>query len=286
MSRYCESVNASDEILRYLSSLKDRPAHLVFCEMIDEKSKTWNLNRHQHRFLELIYILEGKMSVDVKDSKFNQRMYSIIAYPPNVLHLEHVNMQMRQKIICLGILFDSQENMDILQEAFELEDSNANCRWLFESIVQEYERNDEFSQAVIQHYISALLNIMSRHCKLGKDNVSNSVLARCFLYIQDNIRESITLEDLTKISYISESQLIRIFRKHTGMTPMAYVRKHRIELAQNCLSNTNDSIASIGFLCGFVDEKYFSRVFKSETGMSPREYRKLNAGNVTDTGGK
>ncbi len=67
----------------------------------------------------------------------------------------------------------------------------------------------------------------------------------------------------------------RLFKKHAGVPPMAYLLTLRLERAAEMLwRNPERSITEIAFHCGFSDLAYFSRVFRRKYGFPPRDYRK------------
>ncbi|MFI3257477.1 MAG: helix-turn-helix transcriptional regulator, partial [Spirochaetales bacterium] len=65
-----------------------------------------------------------------------------------------------------------------------------------------------------------------------------------------------------------------LFKKETGITYGAYIKKIRMEEAKRCLEQTNMKIFEIAFRVGYSDFGYFSKVFKSYTGFSPKDYVK------------
>lgn len=93
-------------------------------------------------------------------------------------------------------------------------------------------------------------------------------------YISDNITKNITLKELSKLVYLSESQVIRIFKRDLGKTPYEYIIDLKLNRAKNLLINTNLMIKQIAFELGFSDEHYFSYLFKEKTGKTPSQFRK------------
>lgn len=87
------------------------------------------------------------------------------------------------------------------------------------------------------------------------------------------INRNLSLEEICKNFYISESQLRRNIYKRTGLSPNEYITTLRINKAKNELSNTDKSIKIISSECGFTSQYYFSRVFSKTVGISPSRYR-------------
>ena len=55
-------------------------------------------------------------------------------------------------------------------------------------------------------------------------------------YIHNHYKENMELEDLSKVTYSTESHLARLFKKHMGITILSYIHQLRIEEACRLLS--------------------------------------------------
>ena len=93
-------------------------------------------------------------------------------------------------------------------------------------------------------------------------------------YIDSRTMENITLKKLCDMVYLSESQVIRIFKKHLGKTPYEYMLDLKVENAKALLIGTKLMVKEIAYNLGFCDEHYFSYIFKKKTGKTPTQYRK------------
>lgn len=67
--------------------------------------------------------------------------------------------------------------------------------------------------------------------------------------------------------------LRRVFKRETGLAPLGYLLRLRVEHAQSLLIHSTLSVTDIAHMSGFDDPYYFSRLFKKHTGVSPSEYR-------------
>lgn len=93
-------------------------------------------------------------------------------------------------------------------------------------------------------------------------------------YIGAAIFEDITLDKIADHYHLNPSYLIRRFRRSTGITPMRYLSKCRIEAARSMLTFPKRSVKSVAASLRYADAAYFSSCFKEETGYSPTEYTK------------
>jgi AraC family L-rhamnose operon transcriptional activator RhaR len=82
-----------------------------------------------------------------------------------------------------------------------------------------------------------------------------------------------TLTELAQALHLAPGYLVRLFKSATGTPPMAYLSRHRVELAAERLLHTDLPIARIGESVGWPDQNYFARRFKSHFGLSASTYR-------------
>lgn len=82
------------------------------------------------------------------------------------------------------------------------------------------------------------------------------------------------VEEMIRQSRLAERTFKRRFAEATGMTPIAYVQRLRIEEAKRRLERTDDAIDEISWRVGYEDPAFFRRLFKRTTGLAPGAYRK------------
>ncbi len=85
---------------------------------------------------------------------------------------------------------------------------------------------------------------------------------------------SLTTEQIADSVNLSLRQLHRRLKSTIDLTPAGYVRLIRLENAANLLKNdTDQNVAEIARLVGFMDPNYFSKAFKAAYNLSPNQYR-------------
>lgn len=81
-----------------------------------------------------------------------------------------------------------------------------------------------------------------------------------------------SLLELAREFGLSRYQLIRLFRRDTGLTPRAWLLDQRIQQARNRLRRGAD-LATVAQDLGFADQGHFQRVFKAHVATTPGRYR-------------
>jgi AraC-like DNA-binding protein len=84
---------------------------------------------------------------------------------------------------------------------------------------------------------------------------------------------SLSVPDLARKAGLSGTRFRAIFKRFTGLSPVSYIHRRRIEQACILLRQTDQSIKQIGVDCGFADEPFFYRVFHRLTDTTPKNYR-------------
>jgi transcriptional regulator GlxA family with amidase domain len=82
------------------------------------------------------------------------------------------------------------------------------------------------------------------------------------------------VEEMIKRSRLAERTFKRRFVSATGLTPIAYVQRLRIEDAKRRLERTDAPVDEISWRVGYEDPAFFRRLFKRTTGLAPGAYRK------------
>jgi AraC-like DNA-binding protein len=92
-------------------------------------------------------------------------------------------------------------------------------------------------------------------------------------FINENYMNDIRLAEMADIAGMSPSAFSRFFKLRTGRNLTDYIIDLRLGFASRRLVDSTDSIAEIGYSCGFNNLSNFNRIFKKKKGCSPSEFR-------------
>lgn len=103
-------------------------------------------------------------------------------------------------------------------------------------------------------------------------------------YIEENIGNSLSIEELSLVAGFSKFHFSRIFQAMLNEPPARYVNRIRMERALFLLAHRTDkNMTDIAYELGFTDSAIFSRGFKNYYGISPSEYRQEYSKNCKDS---
>lgn len=99
-------------------------------------------------------------------------------------------------------------------------------------------------------------------------------------YIYSNYAARITLSDIASSALVSERECSRCFNEILNVSPIHFLKRHRVAAAISLMEKGDDSIETIGYQCGFNSPSYFIKTFKEFTSCTPGEYmRRLKTEN-------
>ena len=99
----------------------------------------------------------------------------------------------------------------------------------------------------------------------------NQQVDEILAYINQHIKDSITVEHLAEQFYISTSYICRIFKAATGTTINKYINARRITIAKSLLT-MGLGVSEVCENCGFNDYSNFLKAFTKAVGISPKKY--------------
>ncbi|MFQ3231421.1 GlxA family transcriptional regulator [Reinekea sp.] len=94
-------------------------------------------------------------------------------------------------------------------------------------------------------------------------------------WMRTHLAEPISIKQLTDVVGQSERQFRRRFTTATGLSPLQYLTKIRMEYAQDLLRETNLPMADVAEASGYTNNAYFSKAFRDHASVSPSDYRRI-----------
>jgi transcriptional regulator GlxA family with amidase domain len=108
----------------------------------------------------------------------------------------------------------------------------------------------------------------------GKADHGDAEIATAQQWLSRHFSVGHPVDEMIKRSKLAERTFKRRFAAATGLAPLEYVQRLRIEDAKRRLERTDAPVDDVSWRVGYEDAAFFRRLFKRTTGMSPGAYRK------------
>jgi len=109
--------------------------------------------------------------------------------------------------------------------------------------------------------------------RLRSQMVTNGPLTPLLAWLEENVQQHITVEDLADRAAMSPRNFARVFLRETGMTPLKYLDQVRIERAKHLLEETSHPMETVARESGLSSAEQLRRTFQRCLGITPRAYR-------------
>ena len=156
---------------------------------------------------------------------------------------------------------------------------------LFEGLITltKPEKNKEYGNnlSIILQFANILLKINKYYREkhelhfMNLDEKSQKTIYSVINYLHTHYFEEITLDSLAGDFEIDKYKLSKTFKSVTGLSPIKYLIRCRLENAKQLL-RTETSIDSVCFEVGFKSLSHFSKSFKTQYEISPKSYQMKN----------
>lgn len=144
-----------------------------------------------------------------------------------------------------------------------------------EKILRDKEGAYEFEVFISVHRICKQLYLAYSSGQARTSIDSNALVQQKMAeYIYANFADSLSLDRIAEAGGVSRSQCTKLFRTYTGLPPIAFLNRHRLEVSCDYLRSSDDNVAVIAGNCGFSDQSYFNRMFLREYHCTPLEWRR------------
>lgn len=258
-----------------------------------EYSKDYSFIGETHDFWEFVYVDKGEIIATADNEDYPLSHGQIIFHKPNEWHTLRANGSIAPNIVIVSfgcksdamsffenkIMAVGQTQKSLISKII-VEFSNSFSTPLSDTYACDLIRQDNQiigSEQLLKLHLTELLisfirdNDISQH-SLSKSNSINSTLEYILSYMNSQIGQKLTLDDLCTHSGMSKASISALFSNQLGRGPIEHFIYLKTELAKKYLREDNYNITQIAYMLGYSTVHYFSRQFKKFTGMSPSQY--------------
>ena len=265
---------------------QDFPVEYYF---VTEGAANYVMPLHWHEELEIVHVICGELILFINNEQRHMHSGDIAFISSGMLHrADPTNATYECLVFSLSFLkkYSFGRLSELLTPLIsgdaiislgerETEEVRTVTKRLFASAMSQ----GEFIELRISADISELIYLLYRDGRINTDSGSNShkhgtrMMIKLIDWIEEHYSERITLDELAAICGLSPKYLCTFFKRMTGLTPMDYINRLRIEKACLSIGNGHTSITDAAFDSGFNELSYFSKLFKKHVGCTPREYK-------------
>lgn len=237
---------------------------------------------HFHQEIEIVYILEGKIILNLEENKYTMNKNSLVLINSNKKHSLKVidNVLICKIYINYRIISNILNNkfIDFWCNSIIYQDKNYDkLRSIINKIIKENTINNGEISFYQKSLVYWLLEYLEKEFLIQSNNKwsngEDERIDKVIEYINENYFRSITLNEISSQIYMSDTSFSRYFKKTTGVNFVEYVNRIRIYYAVEKLLYSNKSITTIAQECGFSSASSFNKVFKEIYNMAPTYYR-------------
>lgn len=105
-------------------------------------------------------------------------------------------------------------------------------------------------------------------------HAADPLMARCQAWIAEHYEVASPVARMAEIAGIPERTFKRRFKLATGMSPLEYVHKLRLEEAKQLLESTDEPVEAVAEAVGYEDASFFGRLFRRHVALTPAQYRR------------
>ena len=259
----------------------------------DVSSSASTVQLHSHAFYELI-CCQSTCGVEylVGSERYRLQKGDIVIVAPGVSHRPILPENMEQPYR-RDVLWISEEFANLIPTLSpELTQGyihpttlvrTAGTKWddlaqMFHYGVQESENGKiGWELAVIGNTLQ-LMALLNRAIRDGSARPLRAekpeLLDRVMAYVEEHLAEKITLGEIARQFYVSESTISHVFRQKLGVSFYRCVTQRRL-ISAKTLIGQGQPLENVSRAVGFADYSTFYRAFKQEYGISPRQFQQM-----------
>ena len=253
--------------------------------------ETKEVEYHYHDFDKITIFMKGHVTYTIEGKSYDLKPYDIVLVKHNDIHRLTVdNSTLYERIIVyispnfmnayqtdsydLNYCFEKaeEEHSNVLRiTSLEKSSLLRSISRLEASFSDDGYAADQYRQIIFLEFMIHLNRAARKdHLKYIDTDSCNTKIQDILGYINENLREDLSIDSIADQFYISKYYMMRLFKQETGYTLGQYISQKRLLLAKELLLS-GEPVTKACFDCGFKDYSTFSRAYKRLFGESPRD---------------
>lgn len=287
-------------LLDYVSFELEEEIHIncIYTVHYFEYASDFHFSGERHNFWEFQCVDKGRAEVKTDDGVHILSTGQIIFHKPDEFHTLTALGTSAPNIVVVSFSCNSPCMKFFEKKILNISDAERNLMGMIiaearrciatpldNPYTQKMEKKEDClfgSQQLIRLYLEQLLIQMIRRnsfphitlplSKFHSSNTDSASYNKVLLYLEEHIRETITIQQICHDNLIGRSQLQKIIREQHHCGVIDFFSQMKIELAKQLIRENQMNFTQISEFLGYSSIHYFSRQFKKNTGMTPTEY--------------
>jgi xylan 1,4-beta-xylosidase len=251
--------------------------------------KIEGVSREVETDIQIIFLLKGKVHIDINNNKYNLRETDIIFI--NNEDVYEISPEEENLLLTIKIDYDfftriiKKSQFLILCNSSVQDQSNENydiIRKILSKIIHEYSKGENGYEIQIMSLLFQLIYLLkvkflvtnnkSQYLEVKEDKYRERIDS-AINYIKLNYQKHISLQDAANALFLTPEYLSRFFKDQTGTTFFKYLNEFRLNQAVKELIRSRNSVTKVAMNNGFPNLASFNKLFKEIYNITPSEYR-------------
>jgi len=251
---------------------------------------------HDHgSFFEICYLKRGTQNYYIGNEEYTLHGGDVFITFPKEKHSTGGDPQSRGCLYwmqidcnCQNLLgLDASSSELVIKKLFNIEKRKFKIKEEVASkLIKAYslvDKGDEIGLIEAKALLTVFIcNLIESENSAGKDIEISEAIINAKSFIDENIKEKISLSEVAERVNFSLSHFKSKFKKEIGVPPGEYILQRKIYDSMSLLSEK--SLTYIAYEFNFSSPQHYSKNFKAITGMSPKQYKStLKTDNITQS---
>lgn len=230
-------------------------------------ARDWSMKNHLHGFHEMIVGTRGRQYVVIRGREMAAEAGEVLFYPARTPHAERTDPRRPHECTFMGFRWSGYRPGRV---PLKLRDRQGRIAALVGWLYDEHHLQHTSDPSAEEAFLSAVL---AEYLRLAAYR-SHDIVERVRAHARAHLAESLSLEDLAAHAGLSKYHFARRYKELTGRSPMADVRRIRLEAARNLLLSSDLPLKAIAPRVGLANEYHLSRLLRKCFGAGARQMRR------------
>lgn len=245
---------------------------------------------HWHPAIEIIYMLDGELTVTVENTSRLLSAGQCILINPSIIHATQCISPNKAIVFQIPMDFISLYLPEVTQLLFTIDDPSDNpirqtkIDIFKDTLLKMQVANDIRPEGFVLRFNSLLFEVLFQlyhnfstrvfHANRSQRTRDLDRLNEVLSYTEAHYNEPVALDDVAGVACLETGYFCRFFKKYMGTTFLEYQNELRLSRIYHDLVTTQDTVQLILERHGFTNYKLFRRMFQERFGATPSQIRK------------